>query len=132
MQQHGSKYIALRSSNPGVWVKRSHVACRQRYNKYQIKRNHECSNMTDNPIPADPLDPLTPPGDGFKRSKLNFFRTWSCCTFNQMESRMQQHGSKYYTHRPPALLRNVPCSTSVSPGDTSISLNSIVIVLGTF
>ena len=50
---------------------------------YQIKMNHERSNMADNPIPADPRTPPPPPRRyGFKSSKFNFFRTWSCCTFN--------------------------------------------------
>ena len=39
---------------------------------YQIKENHKCSNMVANILPTDP-------GDGVNRSKLNFFRTWSCC-----------------------------------------------------
>ena len=48
---------------------------------------------------------LIPPpptiGVGVKRSKFNFLRTWSCCISNYMESRMQQHGSKYFARRPP-------------------------------
>ena len=33
-------------------------------------------------------------------SKISFFRTWSCCISNFRESRMQQHGSKYFASRP--------------------------------
>ena len=36
---------------------------------YQIKGNHECSNMVANILPADPS--LPDPGDGVKRSKFN-------------------------------------------------------------
>ena len=43
----------------------SHVA-------YQIKGNHECSNMVANILPQNP-NPL----NGVKRSKFNFFRTLS-------------------------------------------------------
>ena len=45
-------------------------------------------------LPTDP----PPPTLG---SSFNFFRTWSCCISSQMESQLQQHGSKYFTHRPP-------------------------------
>ena len=67
---------------------------------YQIKDNHECSNMVANILPADP----PPPSTLDMRSvglKVNFFRTWSCCISNLRESRMQQHGSKYVASRPP-------------------------------
>ena len=30
---------------------------------YQIKGNHECSNMVANILPTDPLPPLPPPPD---------------------------------------------------------------------
>ena len=46
---------------------------------YQIKENHECSNMVPNILPADPY-PTTPSptlGIGVTWSKVNFFRTWS-------------------------------------------------------
>ena len=47
---------------------------------YQIKENHECSNIVANILPADPPPPPYPdPGDVVNRSKFNFFRTWSCC-----------------------------------------------------
>ena len=37
---------------------------------YQIKENHECSNMVANILPTDTPDP----GDGVNRSKFNFFQ----------------------------------------------------------
>ena len=60
---------------------------------YQIKDNQECSNIVANILPA------VPPEDGVNRSKFNFFRTLSCCISNYRESRMQQHGSKYFARR---------------------------------
>ena len=33
--------------------------------------------------------------------KIHFFRTWSCCISNSRESRMQQHGRKYFGREPP-------------------------------
>ena len=47
-------------------------------------------------------DPLGGLRGGVKRSKLNFFRTWSCCISKRV-SRMQQHDCKYFTRRPPTL-----------------------------
>ena len=65
-------------------VKRSNLTFAEHdHVSYQIKGNRECSNMVANILPAAP-SPL-------RRSKFNFFRTWSCCT--SKESRMQQHGS---------------------------------------
>ena len=65
-------------------VKRSNLTFAEHdHVAYQIKGNRECSNMVANILPAAP-SPL-------RRSKFNFFRTWSCCT--SKESRMQQHGS---------------------------------------
>ena len=85
---------------------------------YQIKGKHECSNLEANIFPAAaplygdaPYFPCRPHGSeyfarrspspppnhrgGVRRSNFNFFRTWSCCISHLMESRMQQHGSKY-------------------------------------
>ena len=46
---------------------------------YQITQDHNCSNMVANIMPAD----HTPdPGDGVNRSKVNIFRTKSCCISN--------------------------------------------------
>ena len=47
-----------------------------------------------------PADPTPDPGYGVNRSEFSFFRTWSCCISNYRESRMQQHGSKYFARRP--------------------------------
>ena len=43
--------------------------------------------------------PNSLPRVGVKRSKFNFFRTWSCC-ISKRESLMQQHGRKYFASRP--------------------------------
>ena len=43
---------------------------------YQTKGNPKFSNMVANILPA------APPGGGVKRTKLKFFKTWSCCIFN--------------------------------------------------
>ena len=45
--------------------------------------------------------PSTTLGYGIKRSKFNFFSTWPCCVSNLRESRLQQHGSKYFARRHP-------------------------------
>ena len=41
--------------------------------------------MVANSLPADPLL-AQPLGDGVNRSKFNFFREWSGCVSNLMES----------------------------------------------
>ena len=58
MQQHGSKYLpadplpphAPDSVNRSTFSEHGHVA-------YQIKGNHECSNMVANILQADPPSP---------------------------------------------------------------------------
>ena len=99
MQQYGSKYLTHRSRptsrDPGVGLKgqkstfseHGHVA-------YQIKWHHKSSNIITTILPTDHIKRV-------KRSKFNFFRTWSCCISNNMESRMQQNGSKKCVRRPP-------------------------------
>ena len=62
---------------------------------YQINWNHSCSNMVANILPADPTPTME------FGSKFNFFRAWSCCISNYRESRMKQHGSKYFAAYPP-------------------------------
>ena len=67
----------------------SHVA-------YQIKENHKMQQHGSKYFARRHPTTL---GDGVKRSKLNFFRTWSSCiVIKKRESRMQQHehGSKYF------------------------------------
>ena len=49
------------------------------------------------------LPPPTPTA-GVIKVKIFFFRTMSCCISNLRESRMQQHGSKYFAHRSPTPL----------------------------
>ena len=70
------------SPDPGGGVKiepfseHGHVA-------YQIKWNHKCNNIKANILPAQTSPP--PPralDPGTKRSKFNFFRTWSCYISN--------------------------------------------------
>ena len=36
-----------------------------------------------------------------QKVKIQLFRTLYPCISNKRESRMQQHGSKYFAHRPP-------------------------------
>ena len=55
--------------------------------------------MVANILPAYPQPSPPTLGGGMQRSKFNFFRTWSCCITNYMESRMKQHGNKYFTRR---------------------------------
>ena len=54
MQQHGSKYIARRSPH-GMESKGQNLTFSEHdHVAYQIKGNHECSNMVANIFPADP------------------------------------------------------------------------------
>ena len=48
------------------------------HDAYQIKENHECSNMVANILLAEPPTAPSPP----YRSKFNFFITWSCRNSN--------------------------------------------------
>ena len=57
------------------------------------------SRLVANSLPADPLP--DPGGRGQKVKVSTFFRTWSCCISNKLESRMQQQDSKSFAHRPP-------------------------------
>ena len=90
------------------------------YVTYHIKWNHKLNIMLANLFPTVPSSdpwwgqkvksskftlfrtwsflPATLPLE-VKRSTFNFFRTWSCCLSIKMESRMQQHFSKYFAHR---------------------------------
>ena len=60
------------------------------------------SSLVANSLPADPSPIL---GEGSKGQSFNFFRTWSCCISNKIESRMQQHDSKSFAHRPHPTLK---------------------------
>ena len=75
-----------------LFTKQGHVA-------YQIKGNHECSNMVANILTADP-HPHPDPGDGVKRSKFKFFKHHTAYQIKG-NNEMQQHGNKYFTNRPP-------------------------------
>ena len=73
---------------------------------YQILENQQCTNTVAIILPTDP-HPYYPPSPSLRpwgwvsRSKLNFFRTWSCYISNYRESRMHQNGSKYFARRAP-------------------------------
>ena len=56
MQQHGSKYFARRPlPDPAVGsIGQKSTFSEQGHVAYQIKENHECSNMVANILPADP------------------------------------------------------------------------------
>ena len=47
------------------------------------------------------LCPLNRLRGWIKRSTFNFFRTWSFCISNKMESQVHQHDIKYFAHIPP-------------------------------
>ena len=72
---------------------------------YQIKGNHECSNIVANILLADPL-PQTP-RNGVNRSKFSFFRIWSWWNHE-----LQQHGSKYFARRSPPHVNMSICQKS--------------------
>ena len=60
-----------------------HVACQVK----QLNRITKCSNMVAKVLPAEPPPSPPPPSPKkSKRSKFNFFRTWSCCKSNLLES----------------------------------------------
>ena len=73
----------------------------------KLKGSTNFRSMVAKILPADTYPPPHPPPPnlrvGSKKSKINFFRTWSCCILNKRESRMQQHGSKYFARNPPTL-----------------------------
>ena len=64
MQQHSSNYFARRRpSDPGDWVKKVKIFQNMvMLHAYEIKRNHECSEMVANILPAHP--PSSPLGLG--------------------------------------------------------------------
>ena len=88
MQQHGSKYFARRPLPPppdpgdgmgsidhkSIFPEHGHSALLAS----QIKGNPEMQQHGSKYLPPPP--PTL--GDGVKRSKSNFFRTWSCCISN--------------------------------------------------
>ena len=64
MQQNCSKYLLVDSPDPGDGVSRSKFNFSEHGPvDYQIKKNHECSNIVANILPTDSLDP----GDGVNR-----------------------------------------------------------------
>ena len=102
MQHHGSKYFAHRALLiPIPWPCDQKVKIQLFKNmvRLHIKLNHECRNVVANILPPDPSNHKKTLGVG-SNVKINFFKTWSCCISNEMESRMQPHGSKYFPRRP--------------------------------
>ena len=71
----GMGYIGQTFLIGSTFSEHGHVA-------YQIKGNHKCPNVVANILRANPHTPNTHPGDEVNRSKLNFFRTLSCCISN--------------------------------------------------
>ena len=81
MQQHGSNYFARRPHPLDMGSVCQNSTFSEHGNvAYQIKENHEFSNMIANILRTDAPPP--DPGDGVYRSKFKFFRTWSCCISN--------------------------------------------------
>ena len=66
MQQRGSKYLPADppppyTPDPVDGVNRSKFTCSEHSHvTYQIKENHECTNMVANILLADPLPPPPP------------------------------------------------------------------------
>ena len=101
MQHHGSKNFAHRppyphapSTHPGDGVNRSKFIFFQDMVMLHIKLKGitKCNSMVANIFPVDSLT---------QRSKLNFFRIWSCCISYERELQMQQHGTTYPPPPPP-------------------------------
>ena len=112
MQQYGSKYFTTRSRptsrDPGVGSKgQNSTFSEQVHVAYQIKWHHKSSNTVATILPTEHIKRV-------KRSKFNFFRTWSCCILYKMESRMQQNCSKQCARRsPPPACPTLGCSQKV-------------------
>ena len=65
--------LTMESIQNSTFSEHGHVA-------YQIKDNHECSNMAANILPTDPPTPTL--GMESVDQNLTFFRAWSCCISN--------------------------------------------------
>ena len=63
---------------------------------YQIKENHECSNMVENILPADPPPTL---GMGSLGQNLTFSERGHVAYQIKENHEMQQRGSKYFARR---------------------------------
>ena len=110
MQQHGSKYFACRPPLPltlrlgskgqtSTLSEQGHVA-------YQIKGNHDCSNMEATYFAC--RSPSPPPqknlGVGSIGQNSTFSEHGHVAYHIKWDHEMQQHSSKYFAHRPPMLL----------------------------
>ena len=76
MQQYGTKYFACRP--PPLTFGMGSIGhnltfLEKDYIKYQIKGNHDGTNMVSNILPADPHTPY--PGDEVNKSKCNYLST---------------------------------------------------------
>ena len=82
----------------------------------KIKCNGIYNNMIANILPPEFTNIPTLPDTGHvvKSSKFNFFRIWSRCISNKMESRMQQHGSSYFFPQIPCLVLAVGSKGQIS------------------
>ena len=103
MQQHHSTYFAHRppprtlgvGSKGEIQILQNMVMLHNNLNG--VKNAATCKQIFCLP------DPHQPPIDPAAGVKIQVFRTWSCCISNEMESRMQQHGSKYFGRADPPL-----------------------------
>ena len=90
---------------------------------YQIKENHECSNMVANILHANP--PFVPPppprtlGMGSIGKNSLFSEHGHVAYQIKGNHEMQQHGSKHFARRPPP-----PPTHTHDPGEGSIGQNS--------
>ena len=100
MQQHGSKYFVRRPLPPPPTLggfNRSKFSFSEHGHAYQIEWNHESSNLVATSLPADPL--TTDP-----QGQISTFSEHGhvACHIFKRESRMQQHGIKYFARRHPS------------------------------
>ena len=102
MQQHGSEYfftgrLLLTPIDPGGWGQK----VKNQLFKSMVMLNIKLNGITNAATCKEIFCCRLPnPGDGVKRSKFNFFRTWYCCISNKFESQMPQHGRTYFVHIP--------------------------------
>ena len=104
-----SNVIFIKGLCPTLWVDLRGGVKRLKFNFFQImvmlniklKRNHECSNVVAN-LSANPLP--SHPTLGVKRSKFNFYRTWSYqIRFTNAETWRQILCPQTFSHPHPTL-----------------------------
>ena len=99
MQQHGSKYFALRPPSPTLGmgsIGQDSIISEHGHVAYQIKENHKCSNMVANILPADPPPP---PTLGSICQNTTFSEHGHVAYQIKGNHQMQQRGSKYFARR---------------------------------